>query len=92
MNVVPGAALLNRMRCEFLEMPGLRLTREQAQRLHGVEQTLCQRALDTLLGTGFLCVTPDGMYKRRFEGADIPQPTPAKADLRPENSSVKAPA
>jgi hypothetical protein len=41
-------------------MPGLRLTPEQAQRLCGVERTLCQTVLDALVAEKFLCVKPDG--------------------------------
>jgi len=46
---VPTDALLKRIRGEFLEMPGLRLTCEQAQRLYGLDRALCQRALDWLV-------------------------------------------
>jgi hypothetical protein len=70
-------------------MPGQRLTREQAQRLYGVEQMRCQRALDTLVETRFLCVKPNGTYARLSDGADPPRPSPAKADLRPGKSSEK---
>src|SRR4029079_7758828 len=48
-DVVPTDALLNRIRGEFLEMPGLRLTCEQAQRLYGLDPALCRRALWRLL-------------------------------------------
>jgi hypothetical protein len=90
MTVVPHDALLNRMRGEFLEMPGLRLTREQAQRLCGADQALCQQVLDVLVDTSFLCVKPNGAYARLTDGADIPRPHPAKADLRAGKSSMKA--
>jgi hypothetical protein len=88
--VVPHEAVLDRMRGEFLEMPGLRLTREQAQRLCGVDQALCQQVLDTLVDASFLCVKPNGAYARRTDGADIARPHPAKADLRTGTFSVKA--
>jgi hypothetical protein len=61
---VPTDALLSRIRGEFLEMPGLRLTCQQAQRLHGLDQALCQRALDRLVGAGFLCVMANQTYAR----------------------------
>jgi hypothetical protein len=73
-------ALLKRIRAEFLEMPGLRLTREQAQRLCGVERVLCQQMLDTLVDMKFLCIKPDGAYARLTDGADGPKPHPARAD------------
>ena len=63
-DIVPGDALLNRIRSEFLEMPGLRLTREQAQRLYGLERTLCQRTLDRLVEARFLCIASNGTYGR----------------------------
>lgn len=61
---MPTDALLNRIRGEFLEMPGLRLTCEQAQRLYGLDQALCQRALDRLVVAGFLCVMANRTYAR----------------------------
>jgi hypothetical protein len=70
-------ALLTRIRAEFLEMPGLRLTREQAQRLWGVERAVCQQLLDALVETQFLCARPDGIYRR---GSDGPAPL-LRADL-----------
>jgi hypothetical protein len=60
---------LTRLRAEYLEMPGLRLTREQAQRLCGIERALCKAVLDTLVGENFLCVKPDGSYARVTDGA-----------------------
>ena len=74
-------AIVNRLRAEFLEMPGLRLTREQAQRLCGIERTVCQMALDTLVDAKFLCVKSDGAYARLADGADLPRPHPATAGL-----------
>ena len=73
--------LLTRIRAEFLEMPGLHLTQEQAQRLCGVERELCQQVLDMLVETSFLCVKPTGAYARLSDGADSPRSRPAKADL-----------
>ncbi len=88
---MPYDALLERVRAEFLEMPGLRLTREQAQRLCGVEPALCQRVLDALVDMKFLCVKPNGAYARLTDGVDSPRPRPAKADLGTGKRSVKAP-
>ena len=65
---VPYETLLKRIRAEFVEMPGLCLTSEQAQRLCGVERTLCQRMLDTLVERKFLCVTPEGTYAQVTDG------------------------
>ena len=75
---MPGDPLLKRIRSEFLEMPGQRLTRAQAQRLYGVDESQCQRVLDTLIDTKFLCVKPNGTYARSSDGADTPRPNPVK--------------
>ena len=73
--------VIARIRAEYLEMPGMRLTMQQAQRLCGIEQTLCQIVLDSLVGEKFLCVKSDGSYGR-FTERDIPAPRSAKATLR----------
>jgi hypothetical protein len=49
--------LLERIRAEYLEMPGLRPTLAQVQRLCGVERTICQDLLNALVDTKFLCVS-----------------------------------
>ena len=71
--------VLNRLRAAFVEMPGLRLTREQAQHLCGVERTIGQLVLDVLVAKGFLCVKVDGHYARPTTAH---HPHPATADLR----------
>ena len=88
--VMPHSSLINRIRGEFLEMPGLRLTLAQAQRLCGVERALCQRVLGTLVETGFLCVKTDGTYTRLTDGADTPRSRPPKATLHVCVHSEKA--
>jgi DNA-binding GntR family transcriptional regulator len=75
---MPHDTLLQRIRAGYLEMPGLRLTLDQAQRLCGVERVLCQQVLATLVETRFLCVKPNGVYARVTDGAEIPRPQPAK--------------
>ena len=61
-------ALITRIRSEYLEMPGLRLTVAQTQRLCGVDGASCQTALDALVEEGFLCLRPDGRYARLTDG------------------------
>ena len=73
--------VLTRLRAEYLEMPGLRLTPEQVQRLCGIERMICQSALDSLVDAKFLCVKADGKYARSTDGAVILRPRVAKADL-----------
>jgi hypothetical protein len=82
---MPYDALLKRIRAEFLEMPGLRLTSEQAQRLCGVERMLCQRVLDMLVDVKFLCVKPNGAYARLTDGTDGRRADSAKADPEPRS-------
>ena len=71
--------LVERIRAEFMEMPGLCLTLEQARLLCGVERMLCQRVLDMLVDTQFLCIKPNGAYARVTDGADHPRRRPAQA-------------
>jgi hypothetical protein len=81
------SALITRIQGEYLEMPGLRLTLEQAQRLCGVERMLCRTVLDALVEAKFLFRTPDGQYARLTTGR---HPHPAKADIRTGIRSLKA--
>ncbi|MCC6992842.1 MAG: hypothetical protein IT181_27815 [Acidobacteria bacterium] len=43
-----------RVRSEFLEMPNLALTTDQARRLFGMPSRLCEHVLDQLVVEGFL--------------------------------------
>jgi Fic family protein len=51
---------VRRVRAEFLEMPGLKLTVPQAQRLWGVDRSTCEAVINTLTATHFLVRTRDG--------------------------------
>jgi len=42
------------VRGEYLEIPGLSLTRSQVQRFWGFDAPTCERVLDALTGTRFL--------------------------------------
>lgn len=57
-------ALVNRVRGEFVEMPGLRLTLEQARRLWGVDMAACQAVVDLLIQAAFLRRTSAGTIVR----------------------------
>ena len=61
--------MIARLRAEYLEMPDLRLTPEQLQRLCGVDPAVCQLVLDSLLASKFLCVKVDGRYARLTDGS-----------------------
>jgi len=56
--------LTNRVRCEFIEMPGLRLTKAQAGRLWGLDTRACQEVIESLVRTGFLQCSPAGTITR----------------------------
>jgi hypothetical protein len=71
--------MLERIRAEYLEMPGMRLTAEQVQRLCGVDASVCQVVMDTLVATKFLCVNPDSTYVRKTE--DSVRARPIEAEL-----------
>ena len=58
----PSASLVARVRGEFFEMPGLRLTFEQACRLWQVDVSTCEKLLDHLVREGCLCKTDSGFY------------------------------
>ena len=62
--------LLRRVRAEFLEMPGLRLTSKQAERLWALDEATCVTLLGALSEIGFLMRAPDGRYSRLTDGAD----------------------
>jgi hypothetical protein len=59
-----SAPLVRRIRSEFLEMPGLRLTPVQASRLWDVDRRTSEAILDGLAGVGFLFKNRDGAYLR----------------------------
>jgi hypothetical protein len=46
--------VVERVRGEFNEMPGLRLTPQQAARLWGLEPSACDAVLDHLVAVSFL--------------------------------------
>jgi len=56
--------VVRRVRGEFLEMPGLRLTSEQAQRLWRLDETSCEAVLGALVDARFLAKTRDGAFVR----------------------------
>ena len=56
--------LVHRVRAEFNEMPGLRLTLAQATRLWRLEPAVCQEIIDTLVDSHFLRWTTSGMVMR----------------------------
>jgi hypothetical protein len=60
----PVDPLLDRVRGEYLEMPGLRLTLPQAQRLFGLDPVACAMVFETLTHDRFLYLGRDGRFAR----------------------------
>jgi hypothetical protein len=60
----PNIDLLNRVRGEFIEMPGLRLRIEQAQRLLNLDRPICESVLRSLVDAKFLRRFDDDLYAR----------------------------
>ena len=57
--------LLRRIQGEFREMPGLRLTCRQAQRLWNLDALVCESILAALVDVRFLVQTTDGLFVQR---------------------------
>lgn len=87
MNSSTAPHILQRIRAEYLEMPGLTLKPEQVQRLCGADRALCETALATLVDSGFLSRRSDGAYGR-YRNPDIARVRPAKATLEPSVQST----
>ena len=54
--------VLARIKGEFVDMPGLRLTCRQAQRLWNLDALMCESLLAALVDVRFLVVTADGLF------------------------------
>jgi hypothetical protein len=61
---VPIDDAVRRVKGEYLEMPGLSLTRGQAQRLWGVDRETCDALLGALVDARFLQRTDGGAFVR----------------------------
>ena len=72
--MVANDQVLRRIRAEYLEMPGLRLTAAQAQRLWGLEVHTCLHLLESLTTAGFLLLMSNGTYGRLTDGAVTARP------------------
>jgi hypothetical protein len=56
--------LMERVRSEYAEMPGLCLTRAQAQRLWGLDSSTCDAVLTALVDAGYLRATARGFLRQ----------------------------
>jgi hypothetical protein len=63
METVPHDVLI-RIQTEYVEMPQLKLTARQAQRLWSLPTDVWHAAADDLVRRRFLVQTPDGVYMR----------------------------
>lgn len=82
-------ALIERIRQEYLALPGLKLTVAQARRLWPARDGVFTAAMDTLVAEGFLGYLPSGFYI----AAPRPDRTAAKAELalRSKDQSMRCP-
>jgi hypothetical protein len=76
--------VLRRVKGEFLEMPGLRLTEPQARRLWGLDAASCGALLETLVEANFLFRTRDGAFMR------VEYVTPGLAAIRSRKNPAAA--
>ena len=83
----PQVQVLNRIRAEYLEMPGLTLKSEQLQRLCGIDRVVCEAVLEDLVRTGFLAIRPDGSYGR-IRDTEPSRSRPANAGLAPNSHAT----
>jgi hypothetical protein len=75
-------ALVQRVREEFREMPGLRLTFAQACRLWQLDSAICRVVLENLTRDGVLLQTRQGHY------IAAPRPRPLDAPLNRSRRAV----
>jgi hypothetical protein len=76
--------VLSRVKGEFLEMPGLRLTEPQARRLWGLDAASCGALLRALVETKFLFRTRDGAFMR------VEYVAPVRATIRSRKNPAAA--
>ena len=63
--------VLRRIQAEYREMPGLKLTPAQAQRLWNLSRATCDAALSYLVDCRFLFRTADGAFIRIDSGSPV---------------------
>lgn len=67
------------IRDEYLQLPGLRLTREQVQRLYSLDTITCEAILNAFVDLRFLARTADGRYLRHPTALSRRLDAPAQA-------------
>lgn len=66
--------VLHRIQGEYVDMPGLRLTEAQAQRLWGLDSAVCRALMGALVDAKFLAITRDGAFVRPESARTALQP------------------
>lgn len=64
----PDIELINRVRGEFFEMPGMRLSFDQAARLWALDRHTCETVIERLVAVGYLERDGHGLYRRAHGG------------------------
>jgi hypothetical protein len=73
--IVSRDEMLRRIQCDYLEMPDLRLSRAQAQRVWQLDERTCTQLLDSLAENGLLQRDHDGTYALLADRAIEPAPS-----------------
>ena len=85
-----GDQMLLRIRGEYLEMPGLRLTLAQARRLWDLDERTCAQLLQSLTDQRFLCHRDDGTYVRMVSDCErLPAARTVKARGAPASPATR---
>jgi len=83
MNTLPYREAFERVRAEFLERPGMRLTAKEVKRWSGVDPGVYKNVLDDLVRAKFLAVLPNGGYRRLSDTS-----LPASSSIGAERQNV----
>jgi hypothetical protein len=86
MTLIPVSEAVRWIRTEYLQLPGLSLTRDQAQRLCALDPVVCAGVLDALVDIRFLERTTDGRYVR----ADVPTANKGRRAGVPRRRGLRA--
>jgi hypothetical protein len=65
---IPEDPLVTRVRGEYREMPGMRLTVDQAMRLWTLDRETCSDVLSSLVAARFLQLDRSGRYAKAHGG------------------------
>jgi hypothetical protein len=82
----PSDVLLSRIRGEYRDMPGLRLTFAQACRLWHVDAATCEVVLRALVAEHFLARTANGRFMA-LPAAHTLRDVPLKAAIEPTEAA-----